>query len=337
MRAVVLEEPHQLSVSTVADPTPGHGEVVVKVTAAGLCGTDVHMLAGEFGPTRYPVIPGHEFSGEIVAVGAGVTEFAEGDAIAADPAIYCGSCHFCALGRGNLCEQWGTIGITVDGACAEYVKVPARNCYRLPETVALAHAPLIEPLSTIVRGFDLVAPKLGDHFLIYGAGTMGLLYLQVAQRAGAASVSVVDLNEDRLAVARKLGADAVATGADALAAAHPRGWEVVTDCTGNIRAIEDGLTRPVRGGTFQQFGCAPDQEEARFSPFRIYNDEIRIVGSMAILHSYGRAVELLGKGFIDSETMITHSFGLDEYATALKTFQQGSGRKLQIVPNGPLT
>jgi 2-desacetyl-2-hydroxyethyl bacteriochlorophyllide A dehydrogenase len=335
MRAVVLEEPNKLSVTTVADPAPGPGEVVVKVTAAGLCGTDVHMMAGEFGPTRYPVIPGHEFSGEVVALGAGVTEFAEGDAVAADPAIYCGSCHFCSIGRGNLCEHWGTIGITVDGACAEYVKVPVRNCYRLPQTVPLAHAPLIEPLSTIVRGFDLVAPKLGDHFLIYGAGTMGLLYLQVAQRAGAASVSVVDINEDRLAVARKLGADAVATGADALTAAHPRGWEVVTDCTGNVRAIEDGLTRPVRGGTFQQFGCAPDQETARFSPFRIYNDEIRIVGSMAILHSYGRAVELLGKGVIDSETMITHRFGLDEYTKALETFQQGSGRKLQIVPNGP--
>ncbi|AIA07281.1 zinc-dependent alcohol dehydrogenase family protein [Streptomyces noursei] len=336
MRAVVIEEPHRLDVTTVPDPTPGPGEVVVKVAAAGLCGTDVHMLAGEFGPTRYPVIPGHEFAGEVVAVGADVTEFAQGDAVAADPAIYCGACHFCAIGRGNLCERWGTIGITQDGACAEYVAVPVRNCYRLPEGVSLAHAPLIEPLSTIVRGFDLVAPKLGDNFLIYGAGTMGLLYLQVAQRSGAASVSVVDVNEDRLAVARKLGADAVATHADALADAHPRGWEVVTDCTGNIRAIEDGLTRPARGGTFQQFGCAPDQESARFSPFRIYNDEIRIVGSMAILHSYGRAVELLGKGVIDAETMITHRFGLDGYATALETFRQGTGRKLQIVPNGPV-
>ncbi|GAU69041.1 zinc-containing alcohol dehydrogenase [Streptomyces sp. NBRC 110611] len=336
MRAVVIEEPNQLNVTTVADPTPGPGEVVVKVAAAGLCGTDVHMLAGEFGPTRYPVIPGHEFSGEIAAVGAGVTEFAEGEAVAADPALYCGACHFCAIGRGNLCERWGSIGITVDGACAEYVRVPADNCYRLPENVPPAHAALIEPLSTIVRGFDIVAPRLGDHFLIYGAGTMGLLYLQVAQRAGAASVSVVDLNEDRLAVARRLGADAVATSADELTDTHPRGWEVVTDCTGSIRAIEDGLTRPVRGGTFQQFGCAPDQELARFSPFRLYNDEIRIVGSMAILHSYGRAVELLGKGVIDAETMITHRFGLDEYATALDTFRQGSGRKLQILPNGPL-
>lgn len=330
MRAVVIEEPNKLSVTTVPDPTPGAGEVVVNVAAAGLCGTDVHMLAGEFGPTKYPVIPGHEFAGEIVAVGADVTSFAEGDKVAADPAIYCGACHFCSIGRGNLCEQWGTIGITVDGAAAEYVKVPVRNLYRVPETVELQHAPLIEPLSTIVRGFDIVDPKLGDHFLIYGAGTMGLLYLQVAQRAGAGSVSVVDINEDRLAVARKLGADHVATSADELD--RPLGWEVVTDCTGNIRAIEDGLTRPIRGGTFQQFGCAPDQELAKFSPFRIYNDEIRIVGSMAILHSYGRAVELLGKGVIDSATMITHQFGLDEYEEALKTFTLGTGRKLQIVP-----
>ncbi len=111
---------------------------------------------------------------------------------------------------------------------------------------------------------------------------------------------------------------------------------MVTDCTGNVRAIEDGLTRPIRGGTFQQFGCAPDQEMARFSPFRVYNDEIRIVGSMAILHTYGRAVEMLGKGVIDCETMITHRFGLDQYAEALRTFELGTGRKLQIVPNGPV-
>ncbi|MGW0736065.1 zinc-dependent alcohol dehydrogenase family protein [Streptomyces sp. NPDC002851] len=331
MRALVLEAPHNYSVTTLPDPTPGPGEVVIKVAAAGVCGTDVHMLAGEFGPTRFPVVPGHEFSGEIVALGAGVGGFAEGDKVAADPAIYCEACHFCSIGHGNLCENWGTIGITVDGAAAEFVKVPAKNVYRLPETVDLMHAPLIEPLSTIVHGFDIVAPRVGDHFLIYGAGTMGLLYLQMAQRAGAASVSVVDLNEDRLAVARKLGADYTATSADAFT--HRRlGWEIVTDCTGAIPAIEDAITRVIRGGTFQQFGCAPDQENARISPFRIYHDEITIVGSMAILHSYGRAVELMGKGAIDADTMITHRFGIDQYGEALDTFTKGTGRKIQIVP-----
>ncbi|MFD7922031.1 zinc-dependent alcohol dehydrogenase family protein [Streptomyces sp. NPDC059740] len=332
MRAVVIESPKQLHVTTLPDPTPGPGDVVVRVAGVGLCGTDVHMLAGEFGPTVYPVVPGHEFSGEIVAVGSEVQGYAEGDRVAADPAVYCGSCHFCAIGRGNLCEKWGTIGITMDGACAEYVKVPAANLYRLPQGVDLGHAPLIEPLSTIVHGLDVVAPSVGDHFLIYGAGTMGLLYLQTARRNGAASVSVVDLNADRLAVAEQLGADHVATSADELDRVTT-GWEVVVDCTGAVPAIEDAFTRVRRGGTFQQFGCAPDQEQARFSPFRIYNDEIRIVGSMAILHSYGRALDLLAKGWIDSDTMITHRFGLDEYQKALDTFSQGTGRKIQIVPS----
>ncbi|MFK4107477.1 zinc-dependent alcohol dehydrogenase family protein [Streptomyces sp. NPDC002176] len=331
MRAVVIQAPGQLDVTTRPDPVAGPEDVIVKVRAVGLCGTDVHMLAGEFGPTVYPVVPGHEFSGEIVEVGRSVSGLAVGDRVAADPAIYCGSCHFCAIGRGNLCESWRTIGITQDGAAAEYVKVPAANIHRLPEDLDLDHAPLIEPLSTIVHGIDVVAPAVGDHFLIYGAGTMGLLYLQTALRNGAASVSVVDLNADRLAVASRLGADRTATSADALPRVG-KGWEVVVDCTGAVPAIEDAFTRVRRGGTFQQFGCAPDQDVAKFSPFRIYNDEIRIVGSMAILHSYGRAVDLLGQGWIDCDTMITHRFGLDGYQEALDTFSKGSGRKIQIVP-----
>ncbi|KOG88329.1 zinc-dependent alcohol dehydrogenase family protein [Streptomyces varsoviensis] len=332
MRAVVIEAPNKLNITTIPDPTPGPDDVIVKVAAVGLCGTDVHMLAGEFGPTRYPVVPGHEFSGEIVEVGSQVTGMAAGDLVAADPAIYCGACYWCAKGRGNLCADWRTIGITQDGACAEYVKAPARNIHHLPTGLEPRHATLIEPLSTIVHGLDTVKPDFGDNFLIYGAGTMGLLYLQSAKRAGAATVEVVDLNEERLAVARKLGADSVATSADALPRASSGGWEVVVDCTGAVPAIEDGFGRVRRGGTFQQFGCAPDQELARFSPFRIYNDEIRIVGSMAILHSYGRALDLLAQGLIDSDTMITHGFPLDGYAEALETFGKGTGRKIQIIP-----
>ncbi|MBL1097733.1 zinc-dependent alcohol dehydrogenase family protein [Streptomyces coffeae] len=334
MRAVVIEAPGKLNVTTLPYPNPGPDEVVVRVAAVGLCGTDVHMLAGEFGPTRYPVVPGHEFSGEIVELGSHVTGLATGELVGADPAIYCEACHYCAMGRGNLCENWRTIGITENGACAEYVKVPTKNLYRLPAGLEPRHGTLIEPLSTIVHGLDIVRPRLGDNFLIYGAGTMGLLYLQTAKRAGAASVEVVDLNEGRLAVAGKLGADNVATSADDLPRAQRGGWEVVVDCTGAVPAIEDGLGRVRRGGTFQQFGCAPDQDTASFSPFRIYNDEITVVGSMAILQSYGRALELVGHGVIDCDTMITHGFSLDEYEQALETFRKGTGRKIQILPGG---
>ncbi|WP_158881195.1 zinc-dependent alcohol dehydrogenase family protein [Amycolatopsis anabasis] len=330
MRAVVIEEPGKVSVSTVDDPAPGPGQVVVEVSACGICGTDLHIVDGEFAPTPYPIVPGHEFAGAVAALGPGVTGLAEGDLVAVDPSLFCGACHFCKIGRGNLCERWGAIGVTTDGACARYALAPAANCYPLPAGVDVAQAALIEPLSCAVRGFDLLPRRLGEHYLIYGAGTMGLLMLQLARHAGAGSASVVDLNADRLATAKKLGADAVATGADDLD--RPQGWEVVIDCTEVVAAIEDALTRVRRGGTYQQFGVAPAEATASFSPFRVYHDEITIVGSMAVLHSYGRAVELMGRGVVDADTMISHAFGLDRYPDALDMFRASSGRKLQVQP-----
>ncbi|PSJ26645.1 alcohol dehydrogenase [Streptosporangium nondiastaticum] len=330
MRALVVETPGTFSVQTVPDPAPGPGEVVVAVAAVGICGTDVHIVDGEFAPTPYPIIPGHEFTGEVVALGPGVSGVREGDKVAVDPSLFCGACHYCAIGRGNLCERWGAIGDTVDGAMAEYVKVPAANCHPLPGNVSLTQGTLVEPLSCAVHGFDKLPRDLGAHYLIYGAGTMGLMMLQLAAHAGAASVSVVDLNPGRLEIARQLGAGAAATSADALG--RPQGWEVVIDCTGVIPAIEDALTRVRRGGTFQQFGVAPSTATARVSPFRVYNDEITIVGSMAVVHSFGRAVELMGKGVIDANAMITHSFGLEAFPEALRTFREGAGRKIQIRP-----
>ncbi|MEE6266597.1 zinc-dependent alcohol dehydrogenase family protein [Streptomyces diastatochromogenes] len=330
MRAVVIHTPGQYEVTTVTDPVPGPGEVVVAPAAVGICGTDVHIVQGEFAPTPYPIVPGHEFTGEVVALGADVTGLRTGERVAVDPSLFCGACHYCANGRGNLCENWGAIGDTVDGAMAEYVKVPAANCYRLPENVEFAQGALIEPLSCAVHGFDVLPRRLGDHYLIYGAGTMGLLMLQLARTAGAASLSVVDINTDRLRVAERLGADATAVGAAELD--RPQGWETVIDCTGVIPVIEDGLGRVRRGGTFQQFGVAPSAATAAFSPFRVYNDEITIVGSMAVLHSFGRAVDLMAKGVVDADTMITHRYPLDGFDAALRTFREGAGRKIQLHP-----
>jgi 2-desacetyl-2-hydroxyethyl bacteriochlorophyllide A dehydrogenase len=330
MRAIVVDEPGRVRLATVPEPEPGPREVVVAVGAVGICGTDIHIVDGEFAPTPYPIIPGHEFAGTVVEVGEAVSEVVRGDRVAVDPSLYCGECHYCAIGRGNLCERWNAIGVTRTGAAADYAVAPVANCYRLPEGMPLAHGALIEPLSCAVHGFDLLPGRIGEHYLIYGAGTMGLMMAQLAQRAGAASVSVVDLNENRLAVAAKLGADAIATNADQFD--RPQGWEIVVDCTGVVPAIEDALTRVRRGGTFQVFGVAAADAMARFSPFRVYNDEITIVGSMAVLHSFGRAVDLMAAGVVDAKTMISHAYPLDEYPNALDAFRAGSGRKLQIRP-----
>jgi 2-desacetyl-2-hydroxyethyl bacteriochlorophyllide A dehydrogenase len=329
VKAAVITSPGEIAVETVDDPTPASGEVVVEVAACGLCGTDLHILQGEFAPSL-PVIPGHEFAGQVVARDANAIGVSEGDRVAVDPSLYCQQCHYCRIGHNNLCQRWGAIGVTVSGGAAQYVAVPAANCVRLPDHIETADATLIEPLSCAVRGYDVLRSQLGSHVLIYGAGTMGLMMLELAKRVGAVSVDIVDVNPDRLAVARQLGAHGAVTSADDLE--RPFGWDLVVDATGNEKAIQDGLGRVARAGTFLQFGVAAYAARATIEPYKIYNQEITITGAMAVLHSYERAAELFAAGLLDPRVFITDQLPLDGYAEALETFRAGQGLKIQVLP-----
>ena len=329
MKAAVIEAPGKVTVTTVPDPTPGPREVVVDVAACGLCGTDLHILQGEFAPTL-PVVPGHEFAGEVVGLGSEVTELAIGDRVAVDPSLYCNECRYCRVGRNNLCDRWQAIGVTVAGGAAEYAVAPVANCVRLPDHVNIQDAALIEPLSCAVRGYDVLNSRLGSHVLIYGSGTMGLMMLELAKRTGAASVDVVDVNAERLATAEKLGCSQAALSADELG--RPAGWDVVVDATGNAAAIQDGLERVAKAGTFLQFGVSDYATTATISPYRIYNQEITITGSMAVLHSYERAAELFATGVLDPQVFISHRMPLTQYPQALEQFAAGQGRKIVVLP-----
>ncbi|MFF4507476.1 zinc-dependent alcohol dehydrogenase family protein [Streptomyces sp. NPDC001401] len=329
MKAAVISSPGQVGVESVDDPTPGPGQVVIDVSACGLCGTDLHILQGEFAPTL-PIVPGHEFAGEVVALGSGVRDLKVGDRVAVDPSLHCHECHYCRLGRGNLCERWNAIGVTVPGGAAEYTAAPAANCVKLPDHVRTEDAALIEPLSCAVRGYDILRSSLASHVLIYGSGTMGLMMLELAKRTGAATVDMVDLNEDRLTTARTLGCSNAATTADAIE--RPRGWDVVIDATGNAHAIQDALGRVGKGGTYLQFGVADYAAQATIDPYRIYNEEITITGSMAVLHSYERAAELFAAGVLDPDVFISDRLPLADYTGALQQFQAGKGRKIQVLP-----
>jgi 2-desacetyl-2-hydroxyethyl bacteriochlorophyllide A dehydrogenase len=329
VKAAVIKSVGAVAIVTVDDPVPGPREVVVEVAACGLCGTDLHILQGEFAPAL-PIIPGHEFSGTVVAVGAEVVGLPEGTPVAVDPSLYCYECHYCRLGRNNLCENWAAIGVTRAGGAAEYVAVPAANCFRLPASIAVADATLIEPLSCAVRGYDVLRSQLGAHVLIYGAGTMGLMMLELAKRVGAVSVDVVDLNSARLEVAQQLGCTSAVVSADEVE--RPYGWELVVDATGNTAAIQDGLGRVGPGGTFLQFGVADYAARATIEPYSIYNKEITITGSMAVLHSYERAAELFASGILDPAVFITDRLPLDQYADALDRFKAGGGLKTQVLP-----
>jgi threonine dehydrogenase-like Zn-dependent dehydrogenase len=342
MRAAIIDAPGNVRVGSLPDPTPKPDELVIQVGACGICGTDLHIVDGDSTLACYPVVPGHEFAGEVVAVGRNVPlgigtrdmKVPVGTRVAVDPSLFCGYCDFCRTGHGNLCLNWEAIGVTVDGAFAEYVRVPAANAYVLPENISFREAALIEPISCAVHGMHRLNPQSGDTFLIVGAGTMGLILLQLALRGGASKVAVVDLNMQRLELAKKLGASDVQIDIYKVLENEPLGFDCVIDVTGVARAIEGAFAAVKRGGKFMVFGVAPSEARISLSPFRIYNDEITVLGSMAVLYSFGPAVNLLSSGAIDTAVMLTTALPLEDFPNALGMVRRGEGIKTQIVPNG---
>jgi 2-desacetyl-2-hydroxyethyl bacteriochlorophyllide A dehydrogenase len=332
MRAIVLDRPGSFRVAQVPDPAPGEGQIVVKVEACGVCGTDIHIMDGEFPPTPYPITPGHEFAGTIADISPDVNAtlgLSVGDRVAVDPSLFCGHCRHCRAGRDNLCENWAAIGDTTAGAFAEYVAVPAVNAYRLPPELDGQQGAMTEPLACAVHGLRRLGGVFGDSVVLAGAGTMGLLLLQLLMHAGAGPVTVVDRVEGRLEVARKLGASRTVTD---LADLADERFEIAVDATGAAPVIEGAARLLDRGGRLLVFGVSAADAVIAASPFRIYNDEITITGSMAILRSFAPAVELLASGAVDVRPLLSAPLPLEEFGEALDRVRSGRGIKTHVRP-----
>ena len=334
MRAVVVEKPGVAEVRDMPEPVAGPKDVVVQVGACGICGTDIHILDGEFPPTTYPIIIGHEFGGTVVAVGRDVVGVKVGDRVGVDPTLNCGECYFCQRGQGNLCERWNAVGVGAHpGGFAECVAVPERCVYPIPDTMSFADAALIEPVSCVIHGFHLLQPRPGDSYLIYGAGPMGLQNAQVARFNGAGVVAIVDINPSRLEITRSFGFEVVGTSLDEVRHVAPRGFDNVIEATGRTKVAEMAIDAVIRRGKLLLFGVCPPGEKAAYDVFKIYNEEISIIGTMAVLHSYGPAIDVIVGGAVDTRRMVTHTLPLERFDEAVALVRAGEGLKVQIDPN----
>lgn len=333
MKALVIEAPFQASIKEVPYPAPGKGEVTIKVERAGICGTDFHIFKGEF-LSNYPIIPGHEFSGVIHEIGEGVAGFVMGDRVTAEPNIFCGECPYCLTNRGNHCDQWQATGVTQYGAMAEYVVVPARNVFRIPDSMSFGVGAFIEPMACVVYAMNRLQLKVGDRTLIFGAGAMGQQLIQSLAHAGASELVVVDLSNEKLQLAKQWGATKTVLSHEIeqqLSVRHyPRGFDVVVDATGIPAVIEQAFRYLGPTGKYLQFGVTAQDSKISLSPFDLYQKDWTLIGSMAINHTFYPALNWVKENRVQLEHLITGVLSLDEVPVLLADGVGSNQLKVQI-------
>ena len=335
MQAVVFTGPETVVVKQVPDPSCKPDEVVVKVAASGLCGTDLHIYHDEY-MSEFPVIPGHEFGGVIVEAGKEITDFNVGDRVAVDPNLYCGHCYFCRNEQSNHCLNWEGVGITRPGSFAEYVAVPARASYLLPDNLTDAQAAFVEPVSCVVHALKRLRVWPGDEVLIFGAGPMGLILVQALRHSGASQLVAVDKQPDRLALACELGATTTILAdpdqGDVLRELAPYGFAVVVDATGVPAVIEQAFDYLKPRGQFLQFGVTPKDSTVRLSAYDIFHRDWTIIGSFALCYTFQPAIAWLTNGVIDVTPLISHTLPLSDFPAALQDFADGNTLKVHLRP-----
>jgi 2-desacetyl-2-hydroxyethyl bacteriochlorophyllide A dehydrogenase len=316
-------------------PVPGEGDVLIAPGATGVCGTDLHLIEGSYEHGRYPVVPGHEFAGRIVAVGRGVTGFREGDFVGVDPNISCGECRWCLSGAKNLCPTIFPVGINYDGSVAELVSVPASVTHHLSESLDAISGALVEPLSCVLHAVEMVPGWQDNRTVILGAGPIGLLAVAVAKQLGAASVEVVEPMQARRELAVRMGAQQAVADVSELATdiARDPNVDLVIDASGHPAAIQSGIDILGRRGRLCQMGVAHEDVTVSLSPYQVFAKEISIIGSQSLATAYPAAAEMMVDIADTLRPMVTDVLPLSQYAEAVRRAGSAESVKVQVVPD----
>ena len=335
MKAVLFESPGEVRITEVPDPVVGPEDVLIAVKAAGICGTDVHIYEGDFIAT-YPLIPGHEFAGEVIDVGKAVQNFKPGDRVAVYPTVFCRKCSFCRENRENSCTNRKGYGVHVDGGFAEMAAIRAENAYHI-DGLSYLEGAMVEPVSCGVYGIRQVGIDIGDHVLIFGCGPIGLILMQLCMDSGAATVTVVDTVQEKLDLAKKLGGANTLLADDDLPAKlrelRQEGFQVAVDATGSAPVVQSMFNYVRDRGRLLFFGVCPANAKIEISPYEVYKRELRIYGSLTLLYTASAAIEMMRAKRIDTEALISHRFPLNDFMSAFNFMMEGAGSmKIMIEP-----
>lgn len=345
MKAVVLEEQKKLLVKQLDQPEPGKNEVLIRVKAVGLCGSDIHYYDhGKIGNfiVKKPIILGHEASGEIVKVGSDVAHLQEGQRVSIEPGATCGECEHCSSGRYNLCEAVKFLATPpYDGAFCEYVVISENLVFPIPDEMSYETAALIEPFSVGLHTVSRGEVKQGDSVLILGMGPIGLMTAAAANLHGAKTIIGVDLENSRLEKAKEMGATHVINvrneSVDEKVKEYTknRGVDVAIETAGSPSALKSMITSVRRGGCAVIVGMS-SEDESPLNIAQLINKEIDVKGVFRYHHTYPKAIELLSAGGIDIERMITDSYELDQTEEAFEKaiHDKKNTLKIMIYPNG---
>ncbi len=320
MKALLLSQYRQLEITELPRPEPGPSEVLVRVAACGICGSDVHGYDGSSGRRIPPIVMGHEAAGTVAAVGPDVKGVAQGDRVTFDSTVYCGECSNCVRGDVNLCDRRQVLGVSCGdyrraGAFAEFVVVPARIVYRLPENLSFAEAALLEAVAVAIHAVSLAPIAPASSALVLGAGTIGLLVQQALRAAGCLPVFVADVDSTRLKLSQELGATAtLSSGAELPQQIQDltggAGVNIVVEAVGISQTITAAIDCVRKGGSVVLVGNITP--EVTLSLQKVVSRQIRLQGSCASAGEYPRAIELLGAGAIRVKPLISAIAPLDE-------------------------
>lgn len=338
MKVAVWHGGKDIRIEEIPKPEIKDDEVLIRVRAAGICGSEVHAYAGVSKRRTPPLIMGHEFTGEVTEVGEKGEGVQTGDRVVVDPIIRCGTCEQCVIGRSNICKNMRLVGIHCPGAFAEYVAVPAKNCIRLPDNVSFEEGALVEPLSVGIHAVSRTPIKLGDTVVVIGAGIIGLMAMQAAKLAGTAKlvISGGGRREYRLELARKLGADIVINSKKEdlvkkiMELTNMKGVDAVLEAVGIQITVQQAMRMVKKGGSVALIGMLVPKMELEMLDAVVKETEIKGMYGYTTT-DFKVALDLISAGRVDVKSVITHLFSLDDTREAFETLYEKREGVVKVV------